>query len=251
MKYNRLQVMEEYIKLHKSVTNDELLNEFNISIQTLRRDLKIFEDKGLINKVYGGVVYLEKVESKTTVSGIDERRHHLAQEKQKIGKLAANFVKDEDVIFVDSGTTAVCLIPYLKDTKNVVVISHCLDVMNALVDVPNVTGICAGGTLLRDSKTFIVDTTVYPYNYNKAFISTVGISLTHGLTNTNLQEGTVKNHVIKHAKEVFILADHSKFGIIAFNHFANYNDVDYIVTDSCPDDKYLRMLDNQHIKVIY
>lgn len=251
MKYNRLQAMEEYIKEHKSVSNEELIEKFNISIQTLRRDLKLFEDNGLISKVYGGVVYVEKTPNKTTVSGLDERRLTLANEKQKIGKLAASFVCDDDVIFVDSGTTTVNMIPFLKNTKNVVVISHCLEVMNALVDVPNVTGICAGGTLLADSKTFLIDTTFYPYNYNKAFISTVGISLTHELTNTNLQEGAVKRHIIKHAKEVYVLADHSKFGIIAFNHFANYNEVDYVITDKQPDDKYVGMLENNRIKVIY
>jgi len=243
--------MEEYIKEHKSVSNEELIEKFNISIQTLRRDLKLFEDNGLISKVYGGVVYIDKSANKTTVSNLDERKQTLTTEKQRIGKLAAEFVNDEDVIFVDSGTTAVNIKPFLKNTKNVVVISHCLDVMNALVDVPNVTGICAGGTLLKDSKTFLIDTTFYPYNYNKAFISTVGISLTHELTNTNLQEGAVKRHVITHAKEVFVLADHSKFGIIAFNHFANYNEINCVITDKQPDEKYVSMLENNKIKVVY
>ena len=59
MKYNRLQEMEAYIRDKKTVRNEELLSKYNVSIQTLRRDLKIMEDQGLITKVYGGVIYNE------------------------------------------------------------------------------------------------------------------------------------------------------------------------------------------------
>lgn len=250
MKYNRLEAMSAYIREKKIITNEELLEQFNISIQTLRRDLAILEQRGLINKVYGGVAYAEKPVPKNSISPLSERKITMPNEKQKIGRLAAAQVRDGDVIFVDSGTTACNMIPYLSDTKNVTVISHCLDVINLLSEVPNVTGICLGGTLVSESRTFLSDTTFYPYNYNKAFISTVGISATRGFTNTNLQEGSMKSHVIKHAKEVYIVADSSKFDVIAFNHFADYQEVDHLITDRKPEEKYLRLLDNHRIDII-
>ncbi len=132
MKYGRLKEMEEYIRKNKSVSNNELLEHFNISIQTLRRDLKTFEDQGAITKVYGGVVYNDESQ-KNAVSPIAERAMIASREKDYIGRLAADLVEDGDVIFIDSGTTAYRMIQYMNDRKNVTVISHCLDVMNALL----------------------------------------------------------------------------------------------------------------------
>ena len=81
MKYNRQKEMLSYIKENNTVKNEELLSKFNISIQTLRRDLKIFEDQGLINKVYGGVIYNERKDSVTSVSPLDQREMSHSEEK--------------------------------------------------------------------------------------------------------------------------------------------------------------------------
>ena len=250
MKYNRIKEMEEYIKEHKSVSNDELLSIFNISIQTLRRDMKTLEDQGLVSKVYGGVVY-NTSEQKNAVSPIMERKNVSSKEKDYIGKLAADQVADGDVIFIASGTTAYRMIPYLKSKKNVTVISHSLEVMNTLLDYPMITGVCSGGTLMADSLTFLVDTSYYPYNYNKSFISTVGISINRSFTNTNLHEGQMKQHAIEHSSKVYIVADHSKFDVIAFNHFADFADIDAVITDRQPSERYLRFFDSNQIKLIY
>ena len=249
MKYGRLKEMEEYIRKNKSVSNNELLEHFNISIQTLRRDLKTFEDQGAITKVYGGVVYNDESQ-KNAVSPIAERAMIASREKDYIGRLAADLVEDGDVIFIDSGTTAYRMIQYMNDRKNVTVISHCLDVMNALLDYRNLTGICAGGTLMTDSATFLVDTNNYPYNYNKAFISTVGISVTRSLTNTNIQEGQMKHHSIEHSSKVYIMADHSKFDVIAFNRFADFNEINAIITDRQPPEKFIRIFESNQIRII-
>ncbi len=250
MKYGRIKEMEEYIKEHASVSNDELLNIFNISIQTLRRDLKTLEEQGIVSKVYGGVVYNTN-DQKNVVSPIMERKNVSSKEKEYIGRLAADQVADGDVIFIDSGTTAYRMIPFLKNKKNVTVISHSLDVMNTLLEYPTITGVCSGGTLMTDSATFLVDTSYYPYNYNKSFISTVGISVSRSFTNTNLHEGQMKQHAIEHSSKVYIVADHSKFDVIAFNHFADYADINAVITDRQPSERYMRIFDSNQIKVIF
>ena len=206
MKYNRQKELLSYIQEKKSVSNEELLNRFNISIQTLRRDIRMYEEQGLIEKVYGGVVYKDRRESVSSVSSFRERDETFSAEKEHIGELAASVVEDGDVIFVDSGTTAYRMIRYMKNLKNVTVISHCLEVMVAIRSMSNLTGICIGGVIQHDSGTFLMDSTFYPYNYNKAFISTVGISVTRSLTNTNIQEGQMKHHSIEHSSKVYIMA---------------------------------------------
>ncbi|MBQ1323131.1 MAG: DeoR/GlpR transcriptional regulator, partial [Erysipelotrichaceae bacterium] len=122
MKYNRQKEMLAYIEDKRSVRNEELLEKFNVSIQTLRRDLKTFEDQGFIDKVYGGVIYNNHKESVSSVSPFEQRDQTNQEEKEYIGKLAAALVEDNDVIFIDSGTTAYRMLHYMKDVKNVTVI---------------------------------------------------------------------------------------------------------------------------------
>ncbi len=251
MKYNRQKEMLSYIQEKQSVRNEELLEQFNISIQTLRRDLKRFEDEGLIKKVYGGAVYSDLHDSVSSVSPLMERNQSNSKEKEYIGRLAASLVEDGDVIFVDSGTTAYRMLHYMKECKNVTVISHCLDVMMAIREMPNLIGICVGGVIQHDSGTFVFDSTFYPYNYNKAFISTVGISMSKSLTNTNLYEGAMKKHVISQSAANYILADHTKFDVVAYNHFADFDSIKAIITDQRPGERYVSFLKNRQIELIF
>ncbi|MBO7698821.1 MAG: DeoR/GlpR transcriptional regulator [Erysipelotrichaceae bacterium] len=251
MKYNRQREILSYIEDNRSVKNEELLEKFKISIQTLRRDLMRLEELGYIEKVYGGAVYSDKHDSVTAVDSIIERNSSFSEEKEHIGKLAASLVENGDVIFVDSGTTAYRMLHYMKATRNVTVITHCLDVLLLLRDMPNITGICVGGVLQHDSGTFALDSTFYPYNYNKAFISSVGISITRSLTNTNLLEGAMKAQVINQANTVYVMVDHSKFDVVAYNHFADFTKIKGVITDKRPSDNFMRFFENRHIKVLY
>lgn len=250
MKYDRLQEMEAYIRKKHSVTNDELKDHFNISVQTLRRDLKELENHNIITKVYGGVVASQQKITPAFLPILSDRLKINKQAKNRIGFLASKLVKDGDVIFVDSGSTAYTIIPYLRQNE-VTVISHSIHVMNALQQSENVTGICLGGKLNTDTQSFYSDTSLYPYYYNKAFISTVGLSLTKGLTNTDFNEGVIKHHVIKNSEEVWIVADHTKFGNVAFNKFSDLRGITGVITDEKPEEQYQQYLNNLKIKMIY
>ena len=113
MKVNRIAEMEASIRRHKMLSNEELCEMFSISMQTLRRDLKVLEERGSVSKVYGGVVANENHVA-TSIPSLHERLNAAEQEKMKIGKTAASLVEEHDVLFVDSGTTAYRLIPYLN-----------------------------------------------------------------------------------------------------------------------------------------
>lgn len=251
MKHDRLQDMVSYIRQVRSVTIEELLEKYNISIQTLRRDLNQLEEDNIIRKVYGGVITKEEPVVRTFVLDAGQRQSVNFECKKHIGKIAASLIKDNDIIFVDSGTTAYHLIPFIQNVNNVTVISHSLHVMNALAQLPSVTAICLGGVLRKETFTFLSDTSVNKYYYNKAFISTVGLSITKGLTNTDFHEGTMKQYIIQNSDKVYILCDSSKFGEIAFNHFADFKDIDAVITDSQLDEKYIKFFEKMDIEVLY
>lgn len=233
MKYNRLKEIENYIRENKSLSLDELIDKFDISIQTLRRDLKELEEKGNIEKVYGGVVYKES----PSVIDIGLREIGSLDKKRKIGQLASSLLKENDVIFIDSGTTACQMVPYID--KNVTIVTHSYLVIKELENRNDLNVILIGGQYRSDIKSFVFDTANLPYNFDLAFISTVGLDIKGGLTNNDFFEGTVKKQVIKHSKKVCALLDDSKFDSVAFNKFGDIKDLDIVVSNTKIDKKYL------------
>ena len=230
MKFSRILEMKEYIKIRRSVTNEELCDKFDVSLQTLRRDLKILQDEGFLNKVYGGVMYNDQSQS-SKVPTILERENINLEEKRIIGKKAADLVQDGDVVFIDSGTTAIQIIPFLAEKTNITIISHSLDVLNKAKELDNIKLIALGGQYNAYTNSFMMDTSQYKFYFNKAFVATVGVSLKHQLTNTDLNEGYIKKFVINATNKAYIVCDSSKFEKITINCFAELNEISAIITD--------------------
>lgn len=177
MKYNRIQEIENYIKNARVASLDELLNQFGISIQTLRRDLKELENRNVIKKVYGGVVYNEDIVANTEVIDIKSREIENLNQKQQIGKVAASLLEEQDVIFIDSGTTACQIIPFMNEDMYLTVITHSALAFEMLEGKKNVKIILLGGEYREKVKSFFFDVSALHYNFTKSFISTYGLSL--------------------------------------------------------------------------
>ena len=245
MKYDRLLEIENFIKEKKSVTIEELLDAFDISIQTLRRDLKELEDKGSVKKVYGGVIYNEE----NGVIDIAYREVNSLEAKKEVGELASSLISDNDVIFIDSGTTAFQIIPYIKDKKDLTIITHSLLALKELENRNDIKVILMGGEYRNDIKSFVFDVSKLNYNFNISFISTVGLDDKAGLTNNDYYEGQVKSEIIKHSKKVCVVLDHTKFDKIMFNSFASLSDIDFVVSDEKATKKYEELF--REYKILY
>lgn len=245
MKYDRLLEIENFIKEKKSLTIEELLETFDISIQTLRRDLKELEDKGSVKKVYGGVIYNDE----NGVIDIAYREVNLLQVKKEVGELASSLINDNDVIFIDSGTTACQIIPCIKDKKNLTIITHSLLALKELENRNDIKVILMGGEYRNDIKSFVFDVSKLNYNFNISFISTVGFDDKAGLTNNDYYEGQVKSEIIKHSKKICVVLDHTKFDKIMFNSFASLSDIDIVVSDEKVSKKYEDLF--REYKILY
>ena len=251
MKYNRLQEMEAYIRKNRSVSNEELQKLFNISVQTLRRDLKELEDRNVITKVYGGVLFKRSNETKVDVSMPAIHSTINIEEKIKIGELAASLVENNDIIFIDSGSTAHYIVDFLADKENITIVSHSLDVLNAVSKYPSIHCLALGGAYHHESRSYYVDTDTMRYLFNKSFIATVGLSLPRGLTNMNFYEAAVKTKVIGNSIKNYVLCDHTKFNVTAFNNFASLEKIEGVITDECPPDNYLNYFKRNNIQLFY
>lgn len=229
MKHDRINVMEQYIQQHQSLTNEDLCERFHISVQTLRRDIDILVQRGNIGKVYGGVVW-ENREIKSYVEDSQTRNTSNTSAKEKIGKIAAKEVNDGDVIFIDSGTTAYRMVKHLVTKNNITIITHSIDVVIQVQGYNQLRLIVLGGQYNNSTNSIFADTSEVSYKVDKAFIATVGVD-SKGCSNTNLPEGKIKKYMIEEANKTYLLADHSKFKVRAFNRFASLEKFDVIVSN--------------------
>ncbi len=126
MKVSRLNSIEQYVISRETVSIDELCEVFGVSKNTIRRDLNELEQRGHITKVYGGVT--ATVPSGAVPTPIRSGLNQI--DKSLIGRLAAEEVADGDTIFIDSGTTTLCLLRFLVAKKRITIITHSLGALS-------------------------------------------------------------------------------------------------------------------------
>ncbi|MFR7839995.1 MAG: DeoR family transcriptional regulator [Blautia massiliensis (ex Durand et al. 2017)] len=119
MKSQRLDMIEEYVLEHKNASLDTLCEKFNVSKNTIRRDVDILLKRGSIMKVYGGVAALETPQTLPLLS-YEERGGRFPDEKKEICRRAAELVAEDDTIYIDTGTTCLNLVDFIAD-------KHCTD----------------------------------------------------------------------------------------------------------------------------
>lgn len=170
-------------------------------------------------------------------------------QKQQIGKVAASLLEEQDVIFIDSGTTACQIIPFMNEDMHLTVITHSALAFEMLEGKKNVKIILLGGEYREKVKSFFFDVSALHYNFTKSFISTYGLSLENGLTNMDNFEGMVKNHVIHSSKEVIALADDTKFSRVSYNCFAPIDSMHVVVTNKLPNKRYMNYFNENDILI--
>jgi len=250
MKTFRLREMENYILERDTVSMEELRKKFNISMNTVRMDVAQLVDKGAVKKVYGGVCSNEK----SNLVPFEERQLKNSNKKMAIGKLASSLVQDGDIIYIDSGTTAMCLVEYLRDTKDVTILTNSVNVINRGIPLPNLNIICLSGTLERKTNSFIsADTAgiLEKYNINKAFMASTGITEDGAVTNSSPLEFEIKKAAIANSKEVYLMIDSDKYGKSALLTYATVLEFDMVVTDHAADPELIELCNKNEVKILY
>jgi len=228
----------------------EIVEQFSVSEATARRDLESLSSEGKVQRVHGGAIAAEKAPPE---SPILERESEQADEKKRIGSVAAGLIADKETIFLGSGTTVLEVARQLRNRKNLTVITNSLPVLNALAGAEGVTVISLGG-MLRDSEMsfigHITEQALAEVRADKVVIGAHGISLEHGLTNDYLQETLTDRAILKIGREVIIVADHTKVNRVSTVLLAPLDAMQTFVTDSESDKKFVQSLKKQNIKVI-
>lgn len=236
IKEQRVKKIKEYVLKHQSASLEELMEVFNVSINTIRRDVQELVENGSFRKVYGGI----SVKQTNKLETIQERQVRNQTGKTKIGKAAANRLEDGDIIFIDSGTTTIEMFPFLKD-KKLIIVTNNIDFIVYCLPFENLTIISIGGILERKTNSLSGPQNIEllkAYNINKAFIATTGISLSNGVTNASPLETDLKKTVVQRSQQVYLLADHNKFGKYGLMTFCHLDNIDCLITDEEPIEEY-------------
>ncbi|MFR9240330.1 MAG: DeoR/GlpR family DNA-binding transcription regulator [Clostridium baratii] len=223
--------ISEYLKEKKYASVEEMMERFKLSRSTLRRTLIAMEEKNLLKRVRGGVEIIEDIPEELPVDFYNIFKNK-EEEKKKIAKKAAELIEDEDVIFIDSGSTCYYMIDYIKANKITVVTNGIVHIQRLMAKGIN-TYILGG--YAKPEKNLIIGEDIVnkinAMNFDKAFLGTMGIDSRSGFTTMMLEDGEVKKAVIKSSDKCYVLADNSKFNVRNFYTYGDFTQAT-IITDS-------------------
>lgn len=253
MRLHRIQKIEDYINQHQTVSLDELCEEFQVSKNTIRRDTNYLAEKGAINKVYGGVVALAPIQTGFGTRDFEARNVENLDAKIKIGQKAAELIKENSIVFIDSGTTTKHILSDLKRSMQFTLLTNNLDVINLATEFPFVKIILIGDSFKRSTRSFVdvVDNPNVPqFNIDIAFMSATAFSINTGVSNSDPLEQIIKKRVVSEAQETFLLADNSKLGKSALHSYARLSSIDGLITNSPIPKEYSDYLEEHNVKLM-
>jgi DeoR family fructose operon transcriptional repressor len=208
------------------------------SESTIRRDLNQLAQRGLLTKVHGGAISLNESFSPYE-HNVEEKASLFIEEKTAIARYAASLIEEGDFVYIDAGTTTEKMIDYIP-SKNVTFVTNAFINAKKLAQKGFRVFIPAGEIKLTTEAIVGAECVIslQNYNFSKCFMGTNGISVSAGLSTPDKSEASVKTAVISRSKEVYFLADHSKFDKVTAVTFSALNR-GKIITDKLPDKKYL------------
>ena len=223
--------ISEFVKEKKYASIDEIMEKFQLSRSTVRRTFIAMEEKKLLKRVRGGAEAIEEVDA---ILPMDFQEVFNANKEDKIiiAKKAASLIQDNDVIFIDSGSTCFYMIDYIKAKEITVVTNGIMHIQKLMAKGIN-TYILGG--YAKPEKNLIMGedmvNKISVMNFDKAFLGTMGIDARSGFTTMMLEDGEVKKAVIKSSDKCYILADKSKFNVRKFYTYGDFTEAT-IITNS-------------------
>lgn len=227
----RIDRMAAYINNQQYVTVEELVEKFNVSKATVRRDLKNLDQQGLICLSHGGARKKDgAVEQELMYS---EKLNRNREEKARICQFAASKIKEGQTIFLDTGVTAREMIPYLCEMHNIYVVTNDVWIAAHIAANTDIKVSVPGGNIRRGFYTIKgSETEQFMDNLyvDIAFISIDAVDSEFGCSITNNDEVLIKQKMISHSQETVIIADHSKFETVASWRVCPLDDIDLFIT---------------------
>ncbi|HAS58328.1 MAG TPA: transcriptional regulator [Algoriphagus sp.] len=232
------------------VTVSDLAKAMDVTMVTVRKDLKVLEDKGLLYRSHGSATSVSPYVSDRSVQ---VKKLEQVEEKSKIAEKALAYIEDQEAIIIGSGTTVVALAQAIPRNKPLTVLTAAMNVTLALMDMQDVELVQLGGVVRKSSSSVVghyAEEMLQSFACSKLFLSVDGISLEHGLTTSNMMEAHLNAQMIQSVQKTIILADSRKFGRKGFGKICELEDIDVIITDSGMPEIYREKLEEKGIELV-
>ena len=232
----RRQQMVAFIDDARGATVARLSEQFGVSEATVRRDLLQLNRRGLIERAHGGAVprQTRRVEGFPEPPILD-RAAVLTDEKRRIGRAAAAHVGDGDTIMIAGGTTTANMIPHLAQRARLTVVTNNLNVASLLAPLEQISVIMIGGVLRHSELSLLgalAEDALQNLRVSKLFIGSSAIDATYGLSADDPAEVQTDRALMTAAREITVLADHTKLDRIRTIRVVPMERVTRLVTDS-------------------
>lgn len=238
-------------KLNESgkVSVQQLSSELSVSEVTIRKDLRMLEDKNLLFRTHGGAT---KTNPYTRDRHVEEKAKVQAREKEAIAKESVKLIGENDSIILASGTTILAIAREINPDKRLNIITSALNVSLELSSREHVEITQLGGQLRPSSNSVVGDYAIQfleNITCGLLFLGVDGIDMEFGLSTTNLMEATLNQRFIDVAQYIVVVADSSKFGKRGFSRICKLNRVQHIVTDDGVSPEIVNRLEEMGVRV--
>ena len=218
------------LREHGEVTVKILSEQFGVSEMTIRRDLHLLEEQGYASIHYGGAALLDR--HRMNYQSFSLRKGKESENKRRIARKAASYIKEGDILFMDTSTTVLEILTYMPAFR-IKIITNSMPIMETVYRDENIDLYMAPGIYRSIGGPLDYTTAEYlsHFHYNKAFFGTTSFDPNFGTSAAEEIESAVKRCVMANADENYLLVDHSKMGKRNFVKWGDTSDFTGILSD--------------------
>lgn len=229
----------------------ELAKDFGVTEETIRRDLEKLDKEGLASKTYGGAV---SKQSSALDLPYNVREGVNVEQKQLIAEKISDLISDGERLMVDSSSTALYVIKKIKEKKNLTIITNSVKILLELADKQDWTVLSTGGILKKGALSLTgssAEKMINSYHVDTAICSCKGLDVTLGVTDSNESDCLIKQAMINSAERRILALDSEKFDKKSFVKVCQATDVNVVVTDVEPSERWVGFCHENDIELVY
>lgn len=225
---------DEILKIlaeERQVKIEPLAKRFNVSIETIRRDLKALEKRQLIRRVHGGAVY-DSLRARETA--FDSREIKNPREKRAVAKATADLINDGDALAISNGTSTLEVAKALSGKNCLTVVTNSIQIAQEMVENDTNDVYLISGRLRKEGLGLSGTSGceyLRKFRVDKAILSVGGISIDHGVTDYHVEEAEIMRTMLEIANQKIVITDYTKLTLSGLNKICDVKDVDIIVSD--------------------
>ena len=239
------------LRNEKRVLVSELAEYYNVTEETIRRDLDKLEKEGYATKTYGGAILGNS--TKTDLSYAVRNKANV-EAKKVIANLVTDLIEDGDHLMIDHSSTCYFSVKKLKEKKNLTVITNSVELASEICSIESWNVYMPGGQLRPESMALSGPASyevLHTYHVDKKLFSCKGIDMEAAITDSNDLHAEVKHAMVRAAKQPILVVDGSKFDKVSFVSIAKLKEVSIVVTNCRPSQEWMRCFARHGIQCVF